>query len=375
MPKPANTHGSTVGAYETGHPSRDAHAEHAWSRLWDRLNRDVTLPQLLVIAGFAAVAGIVLLSAPPGASPGGRPAAASLSGSTPPTAAVGKSFAEEIAGLHAPLPSFALDESPISGGFGGGRFGGRGGGGEVSQSAATDAARTPAPAARQVARKATIELLTSDVRTAFLKATYLVQEAGGEYAEDSSLTGSGREMQANVTLRVAAGRLSEVLVELRQLGEVRSERIEGQDVTAQAVDLDARLHNERRVETELLELLSARKDAPLAEILSLRETLARVRASIEQLAAARERLARLVNLATVLVILRAPDAPPPAPSDRGLLAYGAETLYTAWVTGARFLVQSIGLFVSALVGGLPLWILLGVVYAIHTRHSRRTARP
>ena len=180
---------------------------------------------------------------------------------------------------------------------------------------------------RHVVRKATIELTTNDVRAAFLKAAMLVSAVGGEFVQDSGLIGSGETAKANLTLRVAAERLPEVLNELRELGKVRAERTVGEDVTTQVVDLEARLRNEKRVEDELLDLMERRDDAPLKEILDLRDKLAQVRQAIERMTAQRERLGRLVSLATVLVLIRAEDAPPP--TRPGIGAYFGDSISKA----------------------------------------------
>jgi len=226
---------------------------------------------------------------------------------------------------------------------------------------------------RQVVRKATIELVATDVRTAFFKASHLVSAAQGEYVQDSSLTGTGTQLQGTLTLRVAVARLSDVLNELRTLGEVRVETNGGEDVTAQVVDVEARLRNERRVEQELLELLDKRSDAPLKEILDLRTSLGNVRQSIEQLIAQREQLSRLVALATVLVVIHPADAKPLPPA--GLAAYFRDTLQRAWRGGLTFLVDTVAGLVAVVIGGLIWWVLLLVVVLsvrIYVRRRRAT---
>jgi hypothetical protein len=100
------------------------------------------------------------------------------------------------------------------------------------------------PEERHVVRKATIELVTDDVAAVFVKCTQLLSEAHGEFIESSSLSGSGIDAKANLTLRVAASRLSAVLNDLRGMGTVRSEDSRGEDVTSQVVDIEARLRNE-----------------------------------------------------------------------------------------------------------------------------------
>ena len=229
---------------------------------------------------------------------------------------------------------------------------------------------------RSVIRKATIELITDDVRSAFLKAMHLVSEAGGEYIQDSALTGSGKDAQANLTLRVSIDRLSAVLNDLRNLGKVQSEGINGEDVTAQVVDLEARLRNEQRIETELLQLLEKRNDAPLKEILELRDNIGQVRQRIEQITAQREKLSRLVALATVLVIIKtenAPAPPPPEEKKQTIGQYFGHAISTDWHNGLQVLADTLAGAVKILVGGLIWWIALIVGLFLLRQHLRRKA--
>jgi hypothetical protein len=229
--------------------------------------------------------------------------------------------------------------------------------------------------ARHVIRKATLELATPDVRAAFLKGQQITSEARGEFIQDSSLTGAGKEAQASLTLRVAADRLAQALNQLRDLagqgGEVRSENITGEDVTSQAVDLDARLRNEQRVETELLTLLEKRTDAPLKEILELRDHISAVRSQIEQLTAQRDRLSRLVSLATILVLIRPTDAPPPAAVHDHIGKYFSDNIATAWTRGLHLLADTLAEAVGLLIGGLIWWLLLLLAILFARRWLRR----
>jgi hypothetical protein len=236
---------------------------------------------------------------------------------------------------------------------------------------------TGAPADRLVVKKATIELQTDDVRSVFLKASHLVSEASGEYVEQSSLTGEGPTAQANLTLRIAIERLDRVMNELRELAHVQSENLAGDDVTAQVVDLDARLRNEQRVETELLELLQKRTDAPLEDILQLREEISRVRQRIEQITAQQQRLSRLVSLATVLVIIRAePTAAKDEEKrddDATLRQYFGSAVADAWSGGMRFLADTLAGLIGVLIGGSIWWIALLAALLILRQHLRRRA--
>lgn len=211
---------------------------------------------------------------------------------------------------------------------------------------------------RQVVRKATLELLTPDVAAVFLKASHVVQAASGEFVQESALTGVGKDAQGNLTLRVAATRLDAALNELRSFGVVRAESTSGEDVTAQIVDVDSRVRNEERVETELLELLAKRADAPLKEILELRERISDIRQRIEQYTTQRQRLSRLVSLATVLVIIRPDQAAATIPKESGIGAYLRDSFAGAWKEGLVSLTDSLAWLVRVALGGFAWWVLL-----------------
>jgi hypothetical protein len=225
---------------------------------------------------------------------------------------------------------------------------------------------------RQVVQRATIELRTPNVDVAFAKASQLVSPVHGEYIEESSMSTQDGRPLATLTLRVASERVAEVLIALRELGEVRSERIAGEDVTAKVVDADARMRNAQRIEAELLELLEEREDAKLEDILRLRDHIAQVREQIERITSYRQQLGRLVALATVLVILDGQHAP--VETEPGLAAWAAETFASAWDGGVRFLLGSVAMIAAILVGGAVGWAALIVIAVAVWTYRRRRSR-
>ncbi len=260
-------------------------------------------------------------------------------------------------------------------------FGDRGGGSAVYRLDDLDNYFTPqieiasAPsvnfpdADRHVVRKATIELVSDDVPLVFVKCRQLISEAHGEFIEASTLTGSGATARGTLTLRIAVQRLSDVLNDLRRLATVRAEETHGEDVTAQVVDLEARLRNERRVEVELLELLEKRTDAPLKDILEMRRQINIVRESIERLTAQSQQLDRLVSLASVLVIIRPLDA---EEQETELGAYFSDALHASWTGGLRLLADTVSGGLRVFVGGLMWWLLLGAIFVTVRHHIHKT---
>ena len=106
----------------------------------------------------------------------------------------------------------------------------------------------------------------------------------------------GRALPA--TLQIPRARLDEAITGLKALGRVTSEGLDGEDVTQESVDLDARLANARNSEKRLTAILANRTGA-LDDVLAVEREIARVRGEIESMEAQRKALDRRVTYATV----------------------------------------------------------------------------
>ncbi len=219
---------------------------------------------------------------------------------------------------------------------------------------------------RHVVRKASIDLSSPDVRVAASKAAFLVNEAAGEYVEASNIYGQDKQSTAQLTIRVVASRLSEVMGELRGLGTVVAETADGKDVSEQVVDIDARLRNETRIEEELLKLLASRESAPLTEVLELRKEVNASRERIERLTAQRDGLYRLTSLATILVNIRY-DWKEPEVAAVGWWSTFRTSMSNAGADGLRTLSDAIAFIVWLVLAGLPWWILIAVFVLVARR--------
>jgi len=299
---------------------------------------------------------------------------------------------DEVTALSAPTPMRAAPGSELGGSRfassaadGSGDLGapdrasvtrGVGGGQEWHQvPAATGAESTSRPeaGARFIVHKANIDLRCTDVRTTFLKVGALLSEAQGEFVETSELRGEPGLETASMTLRIAVPRLSSILNSLRELGAVIGESRTGEDVTTAVVDLEARIANEKRIEDELLRLLDTRRDAPLADVLEVRKELHEVRFSIERLEGQRQRLARLIDLATVLVILHPEkDTATTVRSGDSIGKVLSDHVERSLRSGLLALVETVAWIVRVAIGGLIWWVLLAALI-IAVRASRRTA--
>jgi len=112
----------------------------------------------------------------------------------------------------------------------------------------------------------------------------------------NSPTDNGRSVSG--TIRVPATRLDQALAELKTLGRVETENQNGQEVTAEYVDLEARLTNARNTEQRLTDILRNRTGR-LSDVLEVEQEIDRVRGEIEQMQAQKKNLKDQVDLASI----------------------------------------------------------------------------
>jgi len=106
----------------------------------------------------------------------------------------------------------------------------------------------------------------------------------------------------NGVLRVPVGQMDKALIDLKSLGRVDSESQNGEEVTAQYVDLQARLTNARNTERRLTDVLEQRT-GKLSDVLEVENEIARVRGEIERMEGERKSMATQVSFATLNVTL------------------------------------------------------------------------
>ena len=127
----------------------------------------------------------------------------------------------------------------------------------------------------------------------------------GGFVLSTSVTG-GERKSGYISIRVRAADFDRAMGDLRDLGEVESESVSGQDVGLQVVDLRARLDAWEAQRAVLLKLLDEART--VADILKVQVELQNVQTNIEQLTAELTYLEDQVALSTISVYLREPGA-------------------------------------------------------------------
>lgn len=212
------------------------------------------------------------------------------------------------------------------------------------------------PSPRHIIYTVDLEIETEKIQRSAARAAALAVAAGGFVAHESTRG----DDTATLTLRVPTARHSELVAELEEFGEVRDRSRSAEDVTAEVVDVEARIASQRRSLERIQVLLDNASD--LADVIRIESELARREADLDSLLQRQERLSSLTSLATVTVTFVRVDSVPEddEESTLGFLS-GLGNGWAALVAAARVAGAVVGaLLPFALVAailGVPTWLL------------------
>jgi hypothetical protein len=220
-----------------------------------------------------------------------------------------------------------------------------------------------------VVTTATASLAVEDPAEGAQRVSELVESVGGRVDERTEQAASGEDevegAVADLVVRVPADALTGVLAGLENLGDVERVSVSRSDVTATAVDLDARIAALRTSVARLQALMDGA--ATTEALLAAEEVLSERQEQLESLQSQRALLADQVELSTLSVHLE-PFGVAPAGGPKGFL----DGLGTGW----RSLVAALGAAVVVLGILLP-WVAVAALVAagvlVPVRLARRRA--
>ncbi|HSS93428.1 MAG TPA: DUF4349 domain-containing protein [Candidatus Dormibacteraeota bacterium] len=181
---------------------------------------------------------------------------------------------------------------------------------------------------------------------------------------------SGTDAQANpatndqirtgvISFMVPASNFDTTIDALSNLGKVQNEHISGQDLSAQYVDLQARLANEEAQRNAMLALLAQAKN--ISDIIAVQNQIGQITGQIEQLKGQIQYIDHNVAFSTVTVTLTEAGAPATtAPSDSWGFASALSDAAHNFVTTIDYVITGLGA-----IG--PILVLLGLGYLLWRR--------
>ena len=161
----------------------------------------------------------------------------------------------------------------------------------------TAAAPVSVDAERMLVRRAAMDVVVEDVPAAAARVQSVVVNGSG-YVERGQLG----ERSASFTLRVPEKALDATLDSLATLGSVASRTVSAQDVTEEAIDLDARLQSLLATRDRLRKLHD--NATTVTEVIAVERELGRVQGEVDSLEGRLKHLRSSAALATIELSLR-----------------------------------------------------------------------
>jgi hypothetical protein len=218
----------------------------------------------------------------------------------------------------------------------------------------------PPNESRDVVKTASMTITVSNTSEAADKAAVLAEDADGRVDSRSEDAGSGGgRATTSVVLRVPVAKLDGVVRDLKSLGTVKTAETSSEDVTAQRVDLDARI---KALQTSVDRLLAIMRDAKDSDaLIKAEDALSERQAELDSLRAQRDQLGDRIDYSTVNVSFIADQIGGPAPQEYKGFTGQIERGWDALVSVLSNLVLLFGLMLPWL-GALA--VACGLLYGI-----------
>jgi hypothetical protein len=222
---------------------------------------------------------------------------------------------------------------------------------------------------RKVIRTAKMELRADDPAAVAASATQLTAQAGG-FVASSNATGVGDAIErVDMRLRVPAERFEAVLGKLRDDGEVLVEGLQGEDVTDEYIDLDARLRSQKALEERLLGILA--DTTAVKDLLDVEAKLVDVRTEVERVEGRLRAMNDRVSLATIELAVLAPVRQNAREAETTVSRFdrALDDAGDASLTVLTGMIRFLGVILPFALLGVP--VTLGVQAAARRRRNRR----
>ncbi|WP_051274931.1 DUF4349 domain-containing protein [Cellulomonas sp. URHD0024] len=229
---------------------------------------------------------------------------------------------------------------------------------------------------RQVIQTGDVRMTVDSPQKTAAAIVTLTEKAGGRVDDRTEHAATSQDVgTAELTIRLPASEVSGALDELRTLGTVDEIKLDAQDVTGAAQDLDARIHGLEISVARMEDLLN--KATTSADVIAAESALSDRQTNLEQLKSERARLAEQVSLSTLTIALYGPAlAPAQKTSGPDSFFDGVAAGWSSLVTVVEALVIVLGVLLPWLVlGGLLAWGIAVLVRRYRRAHPRVQPAP
>jgi Flp pilus assembly protein TadB len=232
---------------------------------------------------------------------------------------------------------------------------------------------------RKIIRNAELTLEVGAPAEAQRKITSIAESLGGFVVTSESklqqIGDSKQELLVNLVIRVPATQFGSALDQIRNTGSrVLQEKMTGQDVTEEFIDLEARIKTQKALELQFLEIMKQASKVP--DALEVQRQIAEVRTEIEKLEGRKRFLENRASLSTITVNLQSPSAIAVNTSGFGrnireAIADSVELAFAIVLFLIRLVIVMIPILILVI---LPGWFLARLVFR-RTRKLRLSRAP
>lgn len=163
-----------------------------------------------------------------------------------------------------------------------------------------DGANEVAETDRLIIKTGRFSVVVENVAEAINSVAKFATENGG-FVVTSNIDEYSSIPSGSVTVRIPSELFDKGIDNAKGLGEVKSERVSGQDVTEEFVDLGARLKSLQASEEQFLQIM--KRAVKIEDVLAVQRELTRVRSQIESLEGRRKYLSESAKLSTMTINL------------------------------------------------------------------------
>lgn len=219
---------------------------------------------------------------------------------------------------------------------------------------------------RKIIRNAELNIETGSPSDGQQKISTIAEKHGGFVVTSESRQNDGQAQSQPATvisiiIRVPAANFAAAIEEIRGValgsGRILHQKISGQDVTEEYIDLEARIRTQRALESQMLEIM--KQSRKVSEALEVQTQLASVRTEIERLEGRRRFLENQSALSTITIALHTP-APVVAATTYGFwhsvksaFGDGVDTALSIILGVIQFVIVSIPVLLLIV---FPLWL-------------------
>lgn len=226
---------------------------------------------------------------------------------------------------------------------------------------------------RKIVRNADLTMEVASTTDTQHRIVSIAEAHGGfvvtsEAKQKESVEPSKRTFDIRLVVRVPENQFGVALDQIRGLGSnLKEEKVTGQDVTEEFIDLEARIKTQKALELQFLQIM--KQAGKITDALEVQRQIADVRTTIEQLEGRKRFLENRSSLSTISVNIQTPS-PIVAVSTTGFRHSVREAVSDSVDLGSGIVI----FFVRFVIVTLPVFVLLLLPGALIFRYFMRRAK-